>query len=205
MKIIYALVFITLLGSCKEEKKEIVSKKEIVLTKVEKGLKSKLIKKEKTDKKILKKEDIWVFGEDKAKLSSLSKKKVRRWTRFIKTEKLIKEYYRTTKEEVILNNEELKKSLTRLKKSISVRLLNKDAVKARVFVMDCEVDRLFAIGNIKGTTDKQLKDQIKRVLYSRNSLINKINRTFLIDSIDREVARELLHLERDRRDMRDMR
>ncbi|NQX81971.1 MAG: hypothetical protein HRT66_08260 [Flavobacteriaceae bacterium] len=64
-----------------------------------------------------------IFGFIKGRKLNLVKRKSKRWVRFNKSYRLLNEYYNTTREVVIFNNEELKKSFSRLKKSIPIGLL----------------------------------------------------------------------------------
>ncbi|MBS9767012.1 MAG: hypothetical protein KGV44_05675 [Flavobacteriaceae bacterium] len=120
-------------------------------------------------------------------LEKEASEEMKNWKAYQRVTELVKNYYNTTVFEALKNAPELVEATKILKDSIKVQKLEIPSVKARLNVLHNEALRLEDMSKIPSITDKEVKNEVQKMLKIYSAINAKINTIYRIEKYDIDI------------------
>lgn len=120
-------------------------------------------------------------------LNSEAQKALIKWKQYHKLNNLVLQYQNISPSDALLNSAELSQLVSKLKDSITIEKLNTLSIIARINVLQNETLRLADMTTIPTVTDKDVADEVKKIVYLYHSLNSKINTIYQAEALQNKL------------------
>jgi hypothetical protein len=120
-------------------------------------------------------------------LNPIAKKAISEWKEYKNVDEFILKYYNISTTDALFHANELSGLVTLMKDSIRVDLLKEKSIKARFNVLHNETLRLADMATINSITNKEIKDEVDKIVEVYTAVNSKINTIYKAEELQNSL------------------